>query len=78
MAFHPDRLNQLLLHFLWPSICPGLSGLRTVLAIQPSMVGCDTRLNITVLAPGREFQAGNTQFSMRFFGKTSSNERSVN
>lgn len=54
--------NQLCLHFLRPNVCPGL---QPVLAMQPLMAGGDTRLN-TALAPGREFQAGNTQFSMRF------------
>lgn len=42
----PIGVNQLLLHFLRPSVCPGLFGLRAVLVMQPLVAGRDTRLNI--------------------------------
>lgn len=58
----PIGVNQLLLHFLRPNVCPGLPGLQPVLVVQPLMAGCDTRLNRQ-----RWHQAGNsTQATCNF------------
>lgn len=49
----PIGVNQPLLHFLRPKLCPGLSGLRAVLVMQPSMAGRDTGLNIHRVGTGQ-------------------------